>query len=83
MPPPPSPLRLLLISLCLVTVGAVPVAAAQPDFVRDVQPILRDACWSCHCEKKQKGGLRLDDKHLAMKGGSNGLSIKAGDSAHS
>jgi hypothetical protein len=57
--------------------------ADSPDFVRDVQPILRDTCYSCHGEKKQKGSLRLDSKPLAMQGGTSGISIKPGDSKNS
>ncbi len=58
-------------------------AAETPDFVRDIQPILRDTCYSCHGEKKQKGKLRLDSKPLALQGGTSGISIKPGDSKHS
>ncbi len=58
-------------------------ATDAPDFVRDVQPILRDTCYSCHSDKKQKGKLRLDAKTLALQGGTSGLSIKIGDSKNS
>ncbi len=43
--------------------------AAPVDFVRDVQPIFKQHCISCHGEKKQKSGLRLDIKSEARKGG--------------
>lgn len=75
-------LRLILLALSCFTLPHV-VAGEAPDFVRDVQPILRETCWSCHGEKKQKGGLRLDAKELALKGGTSGLSIKPGHSASS
>jgi hypothetical protein len=39
------------------------------DFVRDVRPILQTHCYECHCEKKQKSGLRLDLKADALRGG--------------
>src|SRR6185295_9319470 len=48
------------------------------DFEKDVQPILKAACYECHSSKKIKGKLRLDAKELAMKGGSNGVSIVPG-----
>jgi cytochrome c553 len=57
--------------------------AQEPDFVRDIQPILRESCWSCHGEKKQKGSLRLDSKELALKGGSSGPLLKPGKSSES
>lgn len=45
-------------------------ALATPvDFVRDVQPVFKQHCISCHGEKKQKSGLRLDIKSEALKGG--------------
>ena len=43
--------------------------AAAVDFVREVRPILQKHCYSCHGEKKQKSGLRLDIKAAALKGG--------------
>jgi hypothetical protein len=36
------------------------------DFVRDIQPILRTACFTCHGPDKHKGGLRLDRKASAF-----------------
>jgi len=50
----------------LITVSAI---AAPVDFVRDVRPIFQKHCYECHGEKKQKSGLRLDIKSLALKGG--------------
>lgn len=46
--------------------------AQQPvkvDFARDVQPILRQQCYSCHGPAKQKNGFRLDRRTDAMRGG--------------
>ncbi|MEQ1750720.1 MAG: DUF1549 domain-containing protein, partial [Prosthecobacter sp.] len=49
---------------------AVTCAIAAPvDFVREVRPIFEKHCYSCHGEKKQKSGLRLDIKSEALKGG--------------
>src|SRR4051794_6379282 len=53
----------------LLTAGP---AAAQPgtvDFARDVQPIFRDRCGSCHGPEMQMGGLRLDRRTDALRGG--------------
>ncbi|NOX98479.1 MAG: DUF1553 domain-containing protein [Verrucomicrobia bacterium] len=38
------------------------------DYIKDVKPILADQCFRCHA-KKTKGGLRLDDRVMALKGG--------------
>lgn len=47
-------------------------ATATPiDFVREVRPIFERHCYECHGETKRKGGLRLDVKAAAMKGGDN------------
>ncbi|MDB6004820.1 MAG: hypothetical protein JWR15_1807, partial [Prosthecobacter sp.] len=45
--------------LILLTSSAL---AAPVDFIREVRPILQKHCYSCHGEKKQKSGLRLDIK---------------------
>ena len=60
-----------------------PASTKKVDYVADVKPILKDRCWSCHGVEKQKGKLRLDGKAEAMKGGEDGVVIKAGDSAGS
>jgi ankyrin repeat protein len=51
-----------------------PTAVAQPappvvDFVRDVQPILRQSCYGCHGTSQQMNGFRLDRRRDAMRGG--------------
>lgn len=43
--------------------------AAKVDFARDVQPILRESCYSCHGPDKQMNGFRLDRRRDAMRGG--------------
>jgi len=55
-----------LAALILLTSSSL---AAAVDFVREVRPILQQHCYSCHGEKKQKSGLRLDIKAAAFKGG--------------
>jgi hypothetical protein len=37
------------------------------DFEKDVQPLLRQNCVSCHGPKKQKGGMRLDRRSSMLK----------------
>ncbi len=37
-----------------------------------IQPILKEKCYACHNESKQKGKLRMDSPAFLMKGGENG-----------
>ncbi|MBC8117015.1 MAG: PSD1 domain-containing protein [Candidatus Saccharimonas sp.] len=61
-----------------------PAASRDIDFVRDIQPIFRTRCHSCHDGKKQRGELRLDVKSAALKGGeSHAPAIVPGKSADS
>src|SRR6266581_1356532 len=62
-----KPIPVLLLAV------ALPAMAEQPmDFDRDVKPILEQHCFKCHGAEKQKGGLRLDQKPAALKGGDSG-----------
>ncbi|HEX6846499.1 MAG TPA: c-type cytochrome domain-containing protein, partial [Chitinophagaceae bacterium] len=44
-----------------------------------VQPIFESKCYSCHNKSKKKGGLRLDEPSLILKGGKDGEVIKPGN----
>jgi mono/diheme cytochrome c family protein len=63
----------------------LPPAATRPvDFVKDIQPLLTDACLKCHGPEKQKNGYRVDVKSIAFKGGdTHGVAILPGKSAES
>ncbi len=41
-------------------------------FLATIQPILRAKCYACHGPEKQEGGLRLDSREAALKGGDTG-----------
>jgi Protein of unknown function (DUF1553)/Protein of unknown function (DUF1549)/Planctomycete cytochrome C len=61
-----------------------PAVARTIDYDKDVRPILETRCYSCHGPKKQKADLRLDEKAVAVRGGSDGLkAIRPGHSAES
>lgn len=60
-----------------------PAATRQVDYLRDVQPILRQHCYSCHGSKVQQAGLRLDQRQNALRGGDYGPVIVPGRSAES
>jgi hypothetical protein len=47
-------------------------AATQPDFSREVRPLLETHCVKCHGPEKQKGGLRFDTKEGAFKAAESG-----------
>src|SRR5947209_6921438 len=49
-------------------------AAAEPNFLRDVRPILSTHCFKCHGpdESARKSSLRLDVREEALKGGKSG-----------
>jgi ankyrin repeat protein len=57
--------------------------AADVDFTRDVKPLLRTKCYSCHGPEQQMGSLRLDDKERALIAGRGAPAIVPGNSAES
>lgn len=71
--------RLLVIGLMLSS-GFMLRAAEKPvSFYHDLTPILKRSCTGCHHPGKQKGDLDLTTHAAFLKGGKNGLSVKAGD----
>jgi uncharacterized membrane protein len=50
----------------------------QVDFNRDIKPIFVDSCYECHSSAKRRGGLRLDAKSAAFRGGNGGVDIVPG-----
>lgn len=61
------------------------VLADKIDFTTQIQPILSENCYACHGpdETKMEGGLRLDVRKLALKGGDSGKAIVPGDTGAS
>ncbi len=63
--------------LCLLPMV---IGAAEPvDYLRDIKPVLKERCFSCHAALKQEGGLRLDTAALIHKGGESGPAITVSD----
>jgi mono/diheme cytochrome c family protein len=64
--------KLRLVALVAASAAAAAPAAQVPstvDFRRDVQPIFRNHCVSCHGPDRQMNGFRLDRRADAMRGG--------------
>ena len=77
-------MKTFVLSLALFVCNArLALAAANVEFGAQVFPILEKSCISCHGPEKQKGGLRLDSKAAALKGGDDGIVLVAGDAAKS
>ena len=58
--------------------------AQEPEFTRDIQPVLQARCYPCHGSQAQMHGLRLDRRENALRGGDSGKpAIVPGKSAES
>ena len=63
-------------SIVIKPIVNVPEAVVYTDII---SPILENKCYGCHNTNKQKGGLRMDEINLLMKGGKNGKIIEPGN----
>ena len=73
----------LLVVIAVLQTGLPLLAAAPVDYERQIKPVLKARCYSCHGALKQESGLRLDTGALIRKGGENGAglaALKPGDS---
>ena len=71
---PKSPAAHAVAAVIGILVAAAPARAADPDFQRDIQPLLAEHCAHCHGvdESTRQGGLRLDIRQNALDGGDSG-----------
>ncbi|KAA5547267.1 DUF1553 domain-containing protein [Roseiconus nitratireducens] len=60
-----------------------PAGRKSVDFVREIQPILRDHCYECHAGTTEEAGLNLGVKAKAMRGGESEKAIVAGNAKES
>ncbi len=67
--------------ICAQLAGADPLA--DQHFLGRVKPLLDSRCITCHGAEKQKGGLRLDSRAAAVKGGESGPAVIPGKPAES
>jgi hypothetical protein len=68
------PVFLLLPCSCLLLFSCSLHAEGKPgvDFERDILPVLKSRCFSCHDARKQRASFRLDIRSRAFKGGESG-----------
>ncbi|MCA9059203.1 MAG: DUF1549 domain-containing protein, partial [Planctomycetaceae bacterium] len=72
-----NPVTLIFSSCCVlvglnsadVASGADEPVSSQSFFVTKIRPILQEHCISCHGERKQQSGLRLDVRSEVLRGG--------------
>jgi len=81
-------LMLILTGLALTaTAPSTSLGATQEkkpvSFEKDIQPIFKASCLSCHKPDKKKGKLDMSTYADLLKGGKQGSPIKAGDPAKS
>jgi WD40 repeat protein len=67
----------------LLAVGATASRGAEIDYFRDVYPILKANCISCHNKTTTKAGLNMETPELMKKGGESGPGVIPGKSAES
>lgn len=68
--------------LALFWSGTLAAADEPIDFARDIAPIFRERCLSCHAERAA-GGLQLTTRALLLKGGDSGSPIHSSNGAQS
>lgn len=59
----------VVIGLFVIRSSAIAEELTPPDFRSEIRPLLAEHCEKCHGAEKQKGGLRLDQKAVAFRGG--------------
>lgn len=71
------------LSLALLPVVAVSLRAADPDFDKEILPILRERCIDCHGADEQESGLAVHTLGHFKRGGDRGVLIVPGKSDES
>ncbi len=69
----------VLADLHAPTVEAPTTTGGEIVFRRDIRPLLKRSCFKCHSARKDEGGLRLDQRELALQGGDTGPAIVPGN----
>src|SRR5437762_2377710 len=82
VPARPNKAQPTIMAVTPISVNATPAPSAT-FFAARVAPIFENKCSNCHNAEKRKGKLRLDSYENVMRGGKDGIVIKAGDPKHS
>lgn len=75
--------RSVLLTSVLMLLSGTAFSADDVDYIRDIKPLLKAKCWSCHGALKQEANLRLDTVGSLLRGGDSGPAIVSGDPVHS
>ena len=67
----------------LVAAQAPPSPGTTGDFIESIRPLFVRHCLRCHGMDRQKGGLRLDRRDAALRGGKSGSLLVPGKSKES
>ena len=73
----------LVFLLLLVAASARAFSPEQLTLSAEARGVFAHHCTKCHGQQKQKGGLRLDTRELALKGGEDGAVIAPGQPGES
>src|SRR5262249_49095806 len=60
-----------------------PPTTHKVDFAKEIKPILETSCTKCHGRGKEKGGFKIDNRELFLKGGDSGPAVVVGKSQES
>jgi hypothetical protein len=60
-----------------------PPRTGPVDFVKEVQPLLRERCFQCHLSGNEEGGVNLGIRQRVLEGGDQGPIVIPRDSANS
>ena len=62
----------ILACWCVLAAGNLPAKDAKVEFVRDIEPILKQHCVGCHGPDEQESRFRLDRLAIMLSGGNSG-----------
>ncbi len=69
---------LLLALVAMLGGGLARASDSEEFFEQKIRPLLIERCHKCHAGATSKGGLRLDSRSAALKGGESGPGVMAG-----
>jgi hypothetical protein len=66
--------------IAALLLAATRISSAEPEdqFEKQIRPLLIEKCHKCHSGGMTKGGLRLDSRESALKGGESGPAVVPG-----